>query len=80
MKLTTKFIQTTIWVIMLFSISGELAFSQNARIANKQEIEKFLKLHNQYRHEVGVDSLTWSNELAEYALEWVKALAAEYRM
>ncbi len=38
--------------------------------------EEFLEVHNRYRTEVGIEGLTWSDELAESATEWAEQLAA----
>lgn len=53
-------------------------YTQETRVANEQEQNEFLQLHIQYRIEVGVDSISWSNELAQYALEWADVLGKKY--
>lgn len=64
-------------MVILSTYPGNL-FAQNARTATKTEQVAFLELHNQYRHDVGVDSLVWSDQLADYALEWAEVLAKEH--
>ena len=37
--------------------------------------EQFLETHNVYRAEVGIENLTWSDDLAQSATEWAEELA-----
>ena len=37
--------------------------------------QEFLEAHNVYRTEVGIENLTWSDELAQSATEWAEELA-----
>lgn len=39
------------------------------------EIEKFLRVHNDCRAELGVGPLVWDDGLAQYALQWAQELA-----
>jgi pathogenesis-related protein 1 len=41
------------------------------------QIKEFVDRHNYFRREVGSEPLTWSNELANYALEWGEYLASQ---
>ncbi|MCF8231911.1 MAG: hypothetical protein K9J27_06940 [Bacteroidales bacterium] len=66
------------FVFIIISVFPLLLHAQKARVAHEEEITAFLDLHNQFRTGVGVDSLQWSNELAEYAREWAGVLAKEY--
>lgn len=70
--------KTVFILVFLQTLSLSFLTAQTARTANEEEQTAFLELHNQYRHEVGVDSLIWSNRLAEYAMEWAEVLATEH--
>jgi hypothetical protein len=72
------FIKHIMLVVLFHLVSTEALFSQTAREATEKERIAFLDLHNQYRHEVGVDSLVCSDQLADYALEWAEVLATEH--
>lgn len=71
-------VRSFVLIVTLYLVNISPMLSQDVRIANREEIETFLKLHNYYRHEVGVDSLKWSDDLAEYAMEWARVLGAKY--
>ncbi len=51
----------------------------NNTTANKNlsaaQIKEFVDVHNRYRADVNVGPLTWSNDLAKYALAWGENLA-----
>jgi uncharacterized protein YkwD len=78
MRLKFAYFRFLFLITLFYTLTCNPGLSQEARIANNEEIQAFLQIHNQYRQQVGVDSLTWSNELAEYALEWAKALETKY--
>ncbi len=47
----------------------------NNKNLSAAQIQEFLDYHNSYRAEVNVGPLTWSNELAKYALAWGEHLS-----
>ena len=47
---------------------------------SKEDISLALKVHNDARAEVGVQSLSWSKTLEANALEWATTLAEEDAM
>ena len=56
-----------------FSINTS-AQSTGSRLT-QEEAKIMVNLHNKARSEVGAGEITWSNELAAYAQEWVDHLA-----
>jgi len=44
---------------------------------SKKEQEEIIDVHNQWRAEVGVDNLKWSDELASVAQKWANKLAKQ---
>ena len=62
-----------IMFITVFSINTS-AQSTGSRFT-QAEATIMVNLHNKARSEVGVGEITWSNELAAYAQEWVDHLA-----
>lgn len=60
-------------------LSGMVAFSSVQAQASSQDslVDDILATHNQYRAEVGVPPLTWSDELANHAQEWADHLASQ---
>lgn len=51
-----------------------ISLSSYAQKASKDEIELLLERHNYWRGEVGVDSITYSDDLAEVAYQWALEL------
>jgi len=54
--------------------AGTSAQSTGSRLT-REEAGMMVNLHNEARSEAGVEPLSWSNELASYAQEWVDHLA-----
>ncbi|MCU0795730.1 MAG: CAP family protein [Akkermansiaceae bacterium] len=46
----------------------------------QQQIDEFMKLHNDARAEVGAPPLVWDEEIAAYAQEWAEKIAADDKM
>lgn len=46
----------------------------------QQQIDEFMKLHNDARAEVGSPPLKWDDEIAAYAQEWAEKIAADDNM
>lgn len=51
------------------------ASEEGPESTNDPIASEFLEAHNSYRSEVGIDDLTWSEELAASATEWAEELA-----
>ncbi|MGL1885951.1 MAG: CAP domain-containing protein [Reichenbachiella sp.] len=66
--ITRTFLLASLLISPLFSI---------AQKANSEEIELLMDRHNVWRTEVGVDKLTYSEELAEVANQWAIQLKKE---
>ena len=64
-------------VIFIVLIAGGHALSQELKPLNESEKQEMIERHNYWRAKVGVESLTWSEDLAEYAAEWAMHLAKE---
>ena len=62
-------------VVPKASIEGsnpENGESYRADILTGAEKDAFLKAHNDARKEVGVEPLTWSNDIARHSLDWIR--------
>lgn len=57
-------------------VSIEIA-RKNLKVNMQQQIDEFMKLHNDARAEVGLPPLTWDPKLAEVAQKWAESLAAK---
>lgn len=54
--------------------------SNSHDLSTQAGINEILAAHNQWRSQVGVAPLEWSDELAAYAQEWAETLAQRQRM
>ena len=59
---------------LIFVLCPHLSGAQTARIADDTEARVLLRTHNEWRQEVGIPALTWSDELARSALQWAQTL------
>ena len=64
-------------LLTFISLSAILIQSKNTKVSKltRQEKLEIISVHNQWRAEVGVDSLQWSDELASEAQAWAEKLA-----
>ena len=63
----------TLCFCLILSISS---FAQTGSSFTQAEANEMVNRHNDYRKEVGVQDLKWSNKIAAYAQEWANHLAA----
>ncbi|MBF0154278.1 MAG: SCP-like extracellular [Magnetococcales bacterium] len=63
-------------VVLVAGVSRAGALQQG-EVSSAEMAEAMVVIHNQHRGRVGVDSLSWSPQLADYAREWAKTLAAQ---
>jgi len=64
--------------LLTFILLSAFLIQSKSKIASKlteQEKQEIISVHNQWRAEVGVDSLQWSNKLASEAQAWANKLA-----
>ena len=58
-------------------VLGQEAPEKTGSNLNIEEVQEFMRLHNNARLDVGVEPLEWSNVLAARAQSWANKLAAE---
>ena len=63
-------------VMVLLTMNGCSSDESTPEELSEVALE-FLEVHNSYRSEVGIEDLTWSDELATSATEWAEQLAAD---
>lgn len=65
-------------IVLTFIIISQLFFQSKKKTPstlNANEKQEIIDVHNQWRTEVGVDSIKWSEELATIAQSWANRLA-----
>ena len=62
-------------IIILIGISFIIKAQNTGSEVSTEDAIIILKVHNDYRNEVGIDSLIWSNELSKVAQKWANKLS-----
>ena len=72
-----KAIKLVIGVLFFVFVTGQMAAQDNGSRVTDSEVEKIVNKHNEYRNDVGVSNLKWSNHLAIEAQKWADELVSQ---
>ncbi|MEP5614197.1 MAG: pathogenesis-related family 1 protein [Cyclobacteriaceae bacterium] len=62
--------------VSIVLLSSSCSSDESAQEEINEVAQAFLEAHNTYRAAVGIEGLTWSDELAASATEWAEELAS----
>jgi pathogenesis-related protein 1 len=62
-------------IVLISGFSNPAEIRQNEKSNAGLDKDKFLERHNLYRSQLGIPSLVWSDEIADYAQLWADRLA-----
>ena len=75
MRTSIRVVMSICLIIFITGFSINTSAQSTGSRFTQEEAKIMVNLHNKARSEVGVGEITWSNELAAYAQEWVDHLA-----
>lgn len=75
MKYFARVLTDIFLVMFITGFSLNVSAQSTGSRFTQEEARTMVNLHNEARFEVGAGEITWSNELAAYAQEWVDHLA-----